>query len=100
MPLKTAAAQPRPVVPYQLDKPPHAPTMAAPRGQAHVHSTFALDDMVSKEVTHHGTPSQLRGSRSGEEERGFAAASDAATAAAREAPLRKLAGLTAQWSLA
>lgn len=94
--MKTASAQPRPVVAYQLERPTHASSYASSRGQQHNRSSVALDG-GGNEVVRHSAPSSTRASATLPDT--FAAASKESVAAIGQSHGRRQEMLTQQFTI-
>ncbi len=99
--LKAAAAQPRPVAHYTLDKPaPPSAFGSTEQSRASQASSFSLSQMAAPTRVEHGAPRVVRGGRSAEAEAAAAEAMSTAAAAAQECHKRRQALLAPQWSIA
>ncbi len=94
--LKTASAQPRPVVAYQLERPTHVSSYASSRGQQHNRSSVALHGGRDERVQH-SAPSFTRGSTPLPD--AFAATSKESLAAIGQSHGRRQEGLTQQFTI-
>ena len=54
--LRSAAAQPRPVLSYQLERPSHASSYASDRGQQQLRSSISMAGMASGAACAHAVP--------------------------------------------
>ncbi len=65
--LRTAAAQSRPVLSYQLEKPALPSSYASSRGQTHTRSSVSMADMGSGGAVAHSVPPPRQGSVLGDD---------------------------------
>ena len=98
--LRSAAAQPRPVLSYQLERPAHASSYASSRGQQHNRSNISIAEMSSGAPCAHAVPAPRESAQLPEQvSRAMAESAAAAKSATAGCTAKRQQLLTAQFSL-